>query len=169
VAGALTVVGGALAVLMGFLNWALIANPGGADGTLTGWGGIGGVADMQGQNINDVISGLGGSGSYHPALFSTVLAGGAVVAGVVLLWRRFGLAAGVAIGCGVGIVGWGLFRALVPGDVAGIVEDGGTGSAIGPWLLAVCGLVILAGGMVAALDRPAARIPTGRSRGIQPR
>jgi hypothetical protein len=169
VAGALAVVGGALAVLMGFLNWALISNPGSADGSLTGWGGIGGVADMRGQNINDVISDLGGSGSYHPALFSTVLAGGAVVAGGVLLWQRFGLAAGVTIGCGVGIVGWGVFRALVPGDVAGIVEDGGTRSAIGPWLLAVCGLVIVAGGVVAALDRTAARVPTGRPRGIQPR
>ena len=143
VAGVVVVIGAALAILLGFLNWALISNPGSADGTLTGWGGIGGVADMQGQNINDVISDLGGSGSYHPALFSTVLAGGALVAGVVLLWRRFGLAAGVAIGCGVGILGWGVFRALVPGDVAGIVEDGGTRSAIGPWLVAVCGLVIV--------------------------
>ena len=168
-AAALIVIGGVLAVLLGFANWALITNPGADDGTLTGWGGIGGVADMAGENINEVIDSLGGSGSYQPALFTTVLAGAAVLAGLFLIWRRAGAAAGVALACGVGIVAFAVFRGLVPGNVAGIVEDGGTRSGIGPWLVAVCGLVIIAGGVIALLDRPPAAVPAGRSRGIQPR
>ncbi len=157
-------------MLLGVTVWAVITNPGAPDGTLTGWGSIGGVEGVSGDNINDVISDLGGTGSYRPALLSTVLLGAALLGGIVLLVRRASrVGAAGAVVFGTLAAAWALYRAFVPGNVAGIVEEGGTRSATAPWIIAGCAVLVVVAGVVALLDRPPSVRQPPRTRGIQPR
>lgn len=160
-----------LVALSGFTVWVVIRNPGAADSTLTGWGLIGGVRDSAGQNLNQLIAGLPGAGSYRPALFPTALAGLTLMAGIWLLTRPSKLAAAGAVGSALFIGAWGLYRGLVPGDVAGIVEEGGATTGIGPWVVLGAAVGIVAAVvpvLIAGPPAPPAR-SASRSRGIQPR
>jgi hypothetical protein len=164
------VLAAALAVLFGFLSWVWITNAGTSDSAVDGWGNISGVPTMDGQNINDVIASTGGFGSYRPALFLTAMAVLVLGCGLVLAWRASRPVAALATVAGVGILGWGLFRGAVPGDVAGVVDQADVHSAVGPWLTVAAGLVVTVVAAAALGNRRprGARRPV-RSRGIQPR
>lgn len=164
-----------LVVLFGFLAWVTVTLDGGSPSTVTGWGTIGGAGSSGGEaavgeNINDVITSLDGTGSYRPALLSTVLGGAVVLAGVWIAVRRSKFAAAAAAALGLFIGAWGLYRALRPGNVAGLLLDGDVATAaVGPWVTFIGGLVIL-GLAVAVLVLPAPPPPViRRTRGIQPR
>lgn len=169
IGGAIVVVA-LLVVLVGFLGWASVTLADGGSSALTGWGTISGPDAAAGENINDVIAGLLGTGSYRPALLPTVLAAGVVPVGLWVAVRRsrFAAAAGTALGLFIGA--WGLFRALRPGDIAGLLTAGDVATAsVGPWvtliggaaIMGLSGAVLLSGSPPVPIDR--------RSRGIQPR
>lgn len=168
--GAGIVLASLLVVLSGFSAWSTVTLAGGTASSLTGWGTIGGANTAAGENINDVIASLDGSGSYRPALLPSVLAAGGVVAGGWIVVRRSRFAAAGAVAVGLFVGAWGLFRALRPGDVAGLLADGDVSTAAaGPWLTLLAG-VAMVGLATVVLTRPppTVRAPQ-RTRGIQPR
>ncbi|MEO5832572.1 MAG: hypothetical protein ABIR83_04280 [Nakamurella sp.] len=168
--GGSVVVVGLMVVLFGFLAWATVTLDGGSPSTLTGWGTISGAESAVGQNINDVITSLQGTGSYRPALLPTVLGGAAVLPGVWIAVRRSKFAAAGVVALGLFIGAWGLYRALRPGDIAGLLVAGDVSTAaVGPWATCFAGAAII-GPAVAVLILPAPPPPgVRRSRGIQPR
>ena len=157
-----------LVVLFGFTHWLIITNPGSTASTLTGWGLIDGVDGVSGQNVNDVISSLDGSGSYQPAFLPTALAALAFAIGVRLVFVRSRVVVVAAVACGGLIAIWGGYRGLVPGDVAGILSEGEYRAGVGPWLVLAGGAVILATAIVMLVKHQAPVGPAPRTRGIQP-
>lgn len=167
--GAVVVVAASVVILMGFTTWMTVTLAGGSPATLTGWGTIGGRGSAAGENINDVISSLQGSGNYRPALLATALAALAAPAGLRLLFVRGKIAAVSAGTCGLFIAAWGLYRALVPGDVAGIVTDGdSTQAGFAPWLVLAAGTAMMAAAATVFVVHPEP-VPARRTRGIQQR
>lgn len=161
-----------LVPLFGFTSWLVISNPGGENSTLNGWGLISGVPGVDSQNINDVIASLDGSGSYRPALLPTALAVLALLSGSWLIiadHKVSKLAAAAAAACGMSLAGWGLYRGLVPGDVAGILTDGEYRAGPGAWLVLAAGITIIAIAAWVLAQRQPAAASAARSRGIQPR
>ncbi len=169
--GAGIVLAGLLVVLCGFLTWAVVALTGASSSSLGGWGAISGGPDSaDGDNLNDVITSLGGVGSYRPALLPTTLAGPGVVAGIWVAVRRSRFAAAGAVAVGMAVAAWGLFRGVRTGDIAGLLTDGDIATAsIGPWATLAGGLLMVAAAVPVCLVRPAAAPTVPRSRGIQPR
>ncbi|WP_111765210.1 hypothetical protein [Nakamurella deserti] len=169
--GAGIVLTGLLLILFGFLTWADVALAGADSSSLSGWGAIsGGPGAAAGDNINEVITSLGGVGSYRPALLPTVLAGFGVVAGLGVVVRTSKVAAAGAVAVGLFVVGWGLYRALRPGDVAGLLVEGDVATAaVGPWVTSVGGLAMVALAVAVLAARAPAPPVAPRRRGIQPR
>jgi hypothetical protein len=165
--GSIIAITSVLVALFGFTTWLVISNPGSNDSTLTGWGVIGGVDGVSGQNINEVISSLDGIGSYRPALLPTALAALAFIVGLRLIFARSRIAAAAAVACGGFIAIWGGYRGLVPGDVAGILTGDEYRGGIGAWLVLVAGLAIVATATVVLVKRPVQTSPAPRTRGIQ--
>lgn len=168
IAGLIVIVASGLIALYGFLPWMVISNQGSADSTLSGWGLIGGVDGVDATNINEVIAGLDGSGSYRPALFPTILAVLAVAGAVRLLFAASKVAAAAVATCGVIVVAYGIFRVVSPGDVAGILNAGESRAGIAPWLTLVSGVFILAAAVLVLAGKYEAQRPMV-SRGVQPR
>lgn len=167
--GGWMVVAALLVVLGGFLAWVTVTLDGGSPSTLTGWGTISGTDSAVGENINDVIVSLQGTGSYRPALLPTVLAAAAVLCGVLIVVRRSKFAAAGAVAVGLFIAAWGVYRALRPGDIAGLLVEGDVSTAaVGPWVTAVAGAAVVALA-VPVLVGVAPPPPAPRTRGIQPR
>ncbi len=169
--GAGIVLAGLSVVLAGFLTWADVTLAGADSSTLSGWGAIsGGPSTAAGGNLNEVIAGLGGVGSYRPALLPTALAGLGVVAGAWVAVRRSKFAAAGAVAVGLFIGGWGLYRALHPGDVAGLLVEGDVATAaVGPWITLVAGLAMVGLAVAVLAARTPAPGAVPRTRGIQPR
>lgn len=157
-----------IALLAGFLGWSNVTLAGSGTATLSGWGTIGGPDTAAGENINDVVAGLGGSGSYRPALLSTVLAVPGLMAGIWIAIRRSKFAAAGAVALGLFLAAWGLYRVVRPGDVAGLLEAGDvSAAAMGPWVTLGVGVAMVgAAGAVLLLSMRAPAVGSP-SRGIQ--
>jgi hypothetical protein len=168
-AGAVAAVGGLVAIGSSFLPWISTATEDGGTTSITGWGGITGSSGIAGTNLNDVLD---GAGTYRPGLLGLTFGGIALIAAIALASVSQGLrphriTAAVLTLCGLACAGWGLFRGINPGD-AGVFEAGDVSVAIGPWLTALGGVLMLAAAAVifaGAIDPPA----RPARRGIQPR
>jgi hypothetical protein len=156
IAGLLVLVLALLIVLVGFSDWVRITNIDASDGQISGWGMISGVRGMAGENINDVIASLDGFGSYRPALLSAVLAALVAFAALGMIWRQSRIAAAAVLACAVLLAAWGLYRALVPGDVGGVVEEGASSAAVGPWSTFGLAVLILVSAVGGLREKPAA-------------
>jgi hypothetical protein len=168
-AAAVAGAGGLLAIGSSFLPWISTATEDGGSTAITGWGGITGSSGIAGTNLNDVLD---GGGTYRPGLVGLIFGLIALIAAIALAGvsqghRPHRITAAVLTLCGLVSAGWGLFRGVNPGD-AGVFEAGDVSVAIGPWLTALGGVLMLAAAAVVfsgVIDPPA---PPMR-RGIQPR
>ncbi len=171
VLGALAVTGGLLALVATFLPWLSADTEDGGTTSITGWGGITGSSQIAGTNLNDVLN---GEGTYRPGLIGLIFGVIAAVAGVVVMAhlpegrRPHRITASVLILCGLACLGFGLWRAIAPGD-ASVFEDGETSAAFGPWLTAVAGVLILVSAVLILAGRIDPRSSAPVRRGIQPR
>ena len=169
--GALAMVGGLLAFVATFAVWLTTDTDDGGTTSLTGWGGITGSSQIAGTNLNDVLD---GAGTYRPGLIGLVFGVLAAVAGFVIMVylpegrRPHRVTAAVLSLCGLVCLGFGLWRAIDPGD-ASVFEAGETSAGFGPWLTLLAGVLILAsaGSVFAGLIDP--RVSGPMRRGIQPR
>ena len=69
--------------------------------------------------------------------------------------------------CGLACLGFGIFRVIAPGD-AGVFEPGDATAAIGPWLTAAGGALMLVAAALVFAGRVDPALPVVR-RGISPR
>ena len=152
-----------------FLPWIGTNTEDGGSTSITGWGGITGSSGIAGTNLNDVLD---GDGTYRPGLIGLIF--GAVtlitaitVAAVAGGVRPHRVSAAVLVLCGLVTTGWGLYRALVPGD-ANVFQSGDAAAGPGPWVTALGGALAIGAGALLLTGRidPPAR-PTRRP--IQPR
>jgi hypothetical protein len=170
VIGALAGLGALLMIGSSFLPWISTDTEDGGRTAITGWGGITGSSGIAGTNLNEVLD---GDGTYRPGLIGAIFGVIALIAAISLASvaggaRPHRVTASVLALCGLVGAGWGLFRALDPGN-AGVFDAGDAAAGVGPWLTTLGGVVVLAAAatiFVGVIDPPVAA--TGR-RGIQPR
>ncbi len=161
--------GGLLMMASSLLPWIGTGTEDGGTTTISGWGSISGDSEIAGTNLNEVLD---GAATYRPGLLGLLFGALAVIAAIAVAAvgggrRPHRVTAALLVLCGLMGTGWGLYRAIDPGD-AGVFEAGDVSVGLGPWLTALGGVlaigaaaVILAGG----IDPPD---PATR-RGIQPR
>jgi hypothetical protein len=160
---------GLLMIIASFLPWITADTEDGGTTSITGWGGITGSSGIAGTNLNDVLD---GDGTYRPGLIGLIFGVITVIAAIALAAvggaaRPHRVTAAVLALCGLLTAGWGLYRALAPGE-ANVFQPGETSAGLGPWCTALAGvLAIVAAGLILAgrIDPPAP--PVRRS--IQPR
>lgn len=168
----LAVIAGAAGLLMigsSFLPWIGTDTEDGGATSISGWGGITGSSGIAGTNLNDVLD---GDGSYRPGLIGLLFGAITVVAAICVAAVQGGarphrITAAVLALCGLISTGWGLYRAVQPGD-ANVFQSGEASAGSGPWVTALGGVlaVIAAASIVAGrIDPP----PSLLRRGIQPR
>ena len=152
-----------------FLPWISTSTEDGGTTSITGWGGITGSSDIAGTNLNDVLD---GNGTYRPGLIGLIfgvigLITAITIAAVPGKVRPHRISAAVLVLCGLITSGWGLYRALVPGD-ANVFQAGEASAGPGPWLTSLGGVLALAAAAVifaGRIDPPSLPI----RRPIQPR
>ncbi|RIJ76317.1 hypothetical protein D1871_12860 [Nakamurella silvestris] len=162
-AGFLAAAAALLVTAAGFVPWLKIVDPTGTV-SVSGWGQLSGDTQLTGTNINDLFGELGASVTYRPAQFVSVVAGFALIAGLVLAARVSRPAGAVLALVGLYAVVWGTIRLfslgaaadVLVGDPADAAADAAaadqTGSAVtgtasagvGPWLTLSGGLVLTA-------------------------
>lgn len=167
-AGAGAFLAGLLLVISSFLVWFRMPDDTGGWTTMTGWGSVGGGAQITGTNLNDAIAGYG---SYRPGLVALIVGTLAVVLGLWLLGvpgkgpRPHRITATLIAVLALVALGWAGWRLITP-DSLGITDPGEAHAGLGQWLTGVGGLVLLGVAAVVLaglLDPP---VPV-RSRGIQ--
>ncbi len=156
-------------IVSSFLPWIGTGTEDGGSTAISGWGSITGDSEIAGTNLNDVLN---GAATYRPGLigllFGAVAAVAAVAVASVARGRRpHRVTAALFVLCGLMGAGWGLYRAINPGD-AGVFEAGDVTVGIGPWLTAVAGLLVLGAAAVILSGRIDPPDPAVR-RGVQPR
>ncbi len=166
---ALAGVAGLLMIGASFLPWISAATEDGGSTSITGWGGITGASSIAGTNLNDVLD---GDGTYRPGLIGLIFGVLTVIAAIAIASGARGarphrITAALLTLCGLVTAGWGLFRALSPGD-ANVFEAGETTSGLGPWCTAAAGVLAIAAAVLIFAGRidPPSRSPR---RPIQPR
>jgi len=138
-------VGAVLAMGSSFLPWISTATDDGGTTTITGWGGISGSSSIAGTNLNDALA---GAGTYRPGVLGLIFGSIALIAAIAIGsvstgQRPHRITAAVLSLTGLICTGWGVFRGVDPGD-AGVFEAGDVSAALGPWLTAVAGVLMLA-------------------------
>ncbi len=159
---------GLLMIIASFLPWITAATEDGGTTAITGWGGITGSSPIAGTNLNDVLD---GDGTYRPGLIGLLFGAITLIVAITLAAvgggaRPHRVTAAVLALCGLVTAGWGLYRALAPGD-ANVFQPGETSAGFGPWCTALAGaLAIGAAALVLAgrIDPPAPPV----RRAIQP-
>ncbi len=156
-------------IVSSFLPWISTATEDGGSTSITGWGGITGSSGIAGTNLNDVLD---GQGTYRPGLIGLIFGVITVVAAIAVAAVATGprphrVTAAVLTLCGLVTGGWGLYRALEPGD-ANVFQAGEASAGPGPWLTAVGGVLAIASAVVIFVGRIDQPAPSGR-RPIQPR
>jgi hypothetical protein len=162
-------VGGGLAIGSSFLPWISTATVDGGTTSITGWGGITGSSGIAGSNLNDVLD---GAGSYRPGVLGLIFGSIALIAAIAVASvsngrRPHRITAAMLSLTGLICTGWGVFRGIDPGD-AGVFEAGDVSAALGPWLTALGGVLMLVAAaaiFAGVIDPP----PPQTRRGIQPR
>lgn len=97
---------------------------------MSGWGQLSGDTELKGTNINDLFGELGASISYRPAQFVSVVAGFALIAGLVIVARPSRAAGAVLALIGIYSAVWGLVRVFNLGEAAAVlVGDPGDAAA----------------------------------------
>ena len=166
---AVAAVGAITAALASLLPWIGTDTEDGGTTSITGWGSISGTSSIAGTNLNDVMD----SWTYRPGLVGFVFGTIGVIAAIALAAnagrnpRPHRITAAVLTLCGLACLGWGVLRGIVPGD-AGVFDAGETYAAIGPWVTAAGGAVMIAAAVVVFAGRIDPPMPTAR-RSIQPR
>jgi hypothetical protein len=166
---AVAAVGAITAALASLLPWIGTDTEDGGTTSITGWGSISGTSSIAGTNLNDVMD----SWTYRPGLIGFIFGTIGAVAAISLAAnagrtsRPHRITAAVLTLCGLVCLGWGVLRGIVPGD-AGVFDAGETYAAIGPWVTAAGGAVMIAAAVVVFAGRIDPPMPTAR-RSIQPR
>ena len=167
--GAVAGTGGLLMIVASFLPWISTATGDEGRTTITGWGTINGASQIAGTNLNDVLD---GAATYRPGLLGLVFGVLTVIAAITVAAVTSGrrphrVTAALLLLCGLVSTGWGLYRAIAPGD-AGVFQAGDVSVSIGPWLTALGGVLAIVAAAVILSGRIDPPEHTVR-RGIQPR
>ncbi len=167
--GVLAGVAGLLMIGASFLPWISAGTEDGGSTSITGWGGITGASSIAGTNLNDVLD---GDGTYRPGLIGLIFGTVTVIAAIAIAAVAGGthphrVTAAVLVLCGIITAGWGLYRALAPGE-ANVFRAGETSAGLGPWCTTVAGVLAIAAATLVFAGRidPPSRSPR---RPIQPR
>ena len=161
------VVSALLLIGASFATWLRLPDDAGGTTTVNGWGGVGGGAQIAGQNLNDVMA---GQATFRPGIIPLILGVLVLLAAIVIAVAAIGprphrVSAATLIAAGVLALGWGIWRLLDP-DTVGLLASGEGGAGGGQWLTLAGGLLAVTAGMLVllgAVDPP----PRVVSRGIQ--
>ncbi len=167
---ALAGAGGLLSMVATFLPWITTQTEDGGTTTISGWGSITGSSGIAGTNLNDVMDGWD---TYRPGIVGLIFGALTLIAAIALAATSRGprphrITASVLMLCGLTCLGFGMFRVIDPGD-AGVFEAGEAVAAVGPWLTAAGGALVVAAAVLVIAGRVDPPVPVVRHRGIQPR
>ena len=116
---------------------------------------------------------MDGWDTYRPGIVGLIFGALTLIAAIALAATSRGprphrITASVLTLCGLACLGFGIFRVIVPGD-AGVFEAGEAAAAVGPWLTAAGGALVVAAAVLVFAGRVDPPMPVVRHRGIQPR
>jgi hypothetical protein len=136
-----------LLIIASFLSWISTPMQTGGRTTISGWGTISGGSDeVNGANLNDLMTGVG---SYRPGAIALIAGVVALIPAVIISVTRPGRRPNRIVAVVLGVSGalalaWGVARTIAPGNAVGVLPAGQATVGVGPVLTAVAGLMLLA-------------------------